>query len=270
VSALATSSDGDLVALTTLPSGPVRQNTVARWNGTSWQQLGGVFATPLASSSGFSSLVILPDGDIVVSGWVGTASTPYASVLRWNGSTWLGVPSAPSSPVSGLRPLANGDLLACGLSLDIGSGPVGNLARLTTTCPATVATSGTGCSGSAGINTLAATSLPWLGSTFSSTAMGLANLALGVAVLGLSPVSVPLAAIVPQGLPGCALLASPDLLTLDVVVAGTASLTLMIPQAPALVGQSLRQQLVALELGAAGDIAALSSTNALVLTFGAF
>lgn len=117
---------------------------------------------------------------------------------------------------------------------------------------------------------LASASLPWLGTTFVSTATGMPANGLALAVLGLGTASIPLAAILPQGAPGCTLLASPDLLTAYVTTGNQLSVTLPLPLVLSLVGAVLHQQIVPLELGAGGAITSLTASNRLTLVLGAF
>ena len=144
------------------------------------------------------------------------------------------------------------------------------VARLATTCPATVTPLGAGCTGAGGSPALTATSLPWLGATCRSRATGLPANSLAIEVLGYTSLSVPLAAILPQGVAGCMLTTAPDLLLLHLPNAGTVEMAL--PLAPSIVfaGFVLHQQVVALSLGPTFDIVALTSSNSLQLTEGWF
>ena len=99
---------------------------------------------------------------------------------------------------------------------------------------------------------------------------GVAVTALALSVLGFATTSVPLSTILPQGLPGCALLVSPDLLGLHIPTAGSVPTQLAIPNTVILAGQVFHQQVVPVELGLLGNITALTSTNALTLTIGSF
>jgi hypothetical protein len=76
--------------------------------------------------------------------------------------------------------------------------------------------------------------------------------------------------ILPQGVPGCTLLVSPDLLDLYVPAAGVVQTQLVIPNTVALAGGVLHQQVAPIELSGAGSITALTGTNALTLTIGSF
>ena len=63
---------------------------------------------------------------------------------------------------------------------------------------------------------------------------------------------------------------SPDELTLLLPNGGEVMTEIAIPDAQALVGIVLQQQVAVAELGAGGVVNAVTSTNALVLTIGSF
>ena len=63
---------------------------------------------------------------------------------------------------------------------------------------------------------------------------------------------------------------SPDLLGVHVPSAGSVTTQFAIPNTVVLAGQLVHQQIVPVELDAVGNIVALTSTNALLLTIGAF
>jgi len=119
------------------------------------------------------------------------------------------------------------------------------------------------------VMSLTATTLPWTGSTYRSVATGMPGNALALSVVGFTTLSIPLASILPQGVSGCSLFVSPDLFELYVPAGGLVSTQVAIPNAVVLAGQVFHQQVVPFELGAPG-ITALTSTNALSLTIGAF
>ncbi|MBZ0221193.1 MAG: hypothetical protein IT455_09875 [Planctomycetes bacterium] len=160
--------------------------------------------------------------------------------------------------------MAGGDFTTAGGAVSV------SLARLTTTCPAFATTLGTGCSGTGGANLLTATSLPWIGSTFRTRGTGMPSFAFVLNVTGFSTTSVPLPAILPQGGAGCSLLASPDVVDVLLPTSGIATAQLALPNALALVGQAFHQQMLPLEVDAQFNILALTSTNALTATIGAF
>ena len=265
VQALARLPNGDLVAGGAFTqAGGVGANRLAQWNGSAWSAIGD--ATGLVHA-----LWVLPGGDLVAAGtFSAIAGQPANAIARRRGSTWSAFGSGCDSQVWALQQAASGELLVGGNFSTAGGLASPRLASLTTTCPATATVTGAGCAGSGGSNVLAPTSLPWLGTTFTSVATGLPAVALAVHVLGSTTVAVPLAAVLPVGLPGCSLTVAPDVLDLRVPAAGTVSLSVPIPSSAAFLGLSLHQQVVALELSPAGDIAAVTSTNALQVVTGAF
>ncbi|HZN41654.1 MAG TPA: hypothetical protein VFD82_22815, partial [Planctomycetota bacterium] len=281
-SALGSGTSADVNALATLPSGDlvaggmfataggVSAIAIARWNGTTWSPLGW-----LGANSPVLALTTRPNGDLVAGGrftTMGGVSTTH--IARWNSAGWSPVSWWASGPgmndwVYALASRANGDLVAGGVFTVVDGAVSVYIAQLTTTCPATAASFGAGCTGSGGPNALTPTSLPWTGSTFRSVATGMPANALALAVLGFSTTSIPLSSIVPQGVPGCSLFVSPDLLDLYIPAGGTVSTQLAIPNTAVLAGQVFHEQVVPVELGVLG-ITALTSTNALSLTIGSF
>lgn len=262
---LALLANGTLVAGGTFTdAGGALANRVARWNGTIWQPLGTGLGGPV------DTLLPLANGDLVVGGSFSSAGgLPANGLARWNGSTWA--PLGPGSPqVADLTMAPNGDVVVVGAFVSLGAEAAQSVARFTTTCPATAVASGAGCTGSGGTNTLVAQSLPWLGSTFRSVANGLAASSLAVHVLGASPVSVPLPAVLPQASAGCVLQAAPDALAVVPTNAGTAAITLPLPNVSGLLGLVLHQQVVALELDPFANVVGASAGNALLLTLGSF
>ena len=92
---------------------------------------------------------------------------------------------------------------------------------------------------------------------------------IAVGVRGLSGAAVPLVNVLPQALPACDLYAAPDLLDLFLPSAGVVDWTWTLPNSPAIAGQVVFQQVVALDF-ATGPLTAATSTNRLTLTVGAF
>lgn len=172
--------------------------------------------------------------------------------------------------MSSLGRQANGDVAVGGAFTTVGTFNSGNLASLTTTCPALVVTHGAGCAGSGGSNVLTASSLPWLGSTFRATATGLPSTAIAITVSGLAPTSQPLPALIPQGVVGCDLLVAPELLSAAVPTGGVLDVQLPLPFAASVAGVLFYQQVVPFEVDALGNFVAVTSTNALQMTTGLF
>ena len=263
VSALATLPNGALVAGGPfIAAGSVAANQVALWNGTGWSALGPGISAPVRA------LATLPNGDLVT--WSGFGGAGAMHLARWDGTSWSALGPAMDSSVSAFTTLPNGDLVAGGLFTVVDNSVSAHVARLTTTCPAVAIPVGAGCTGSGGQNVLAVASLPWIGSTFRSVATGMPASGLAVGVLGLSTASIPMTAVLPQGVPGCTLLVSPDLLELYVPVAGSVTTQLAIPNSVALTGGILYQQVVPIELSGIGSITALTATNGLTLFLGTF
>jgi len=95
-------------------------NHLARWDGTSWQALGG------GTNGTVYSLLVRANGDLVVGGaFTATGGVPNYCVGVWNGSAWSSLPSNLNGPVSALAEMPNGDLVAGG-SFSL---PGGSIAR---------------------------------------------------------------------------------------------------------------------------------------------
>jgi hypothetical protein len=89
------------------------------------------------------------------------------------------------------------------------------------------------------------------------------------AVTGITQVSVPLQSILPQGRPGCSLLAAADITALVLPGAtGTVRSALSLPRSASLVGGSFFHQTVPFELDGQGALVAVRASNALALTIG--
>jgi hypothetical protein len=241
-------------------AGGLPANNIALWDGTSWSPLG-------AGTNGrVYALHVLPNGDVIAAGQFSNAGgVPAQGVARWNGSAWTAIGSGVSaSPpfVRAIAALANGDLLVGGAIVAAGGQQSPNLARLTTTCPATVLGTGPGCAG----NTLTAT-LPWTGSSWRSDASGLPNAALVAAVNGFATSSLPLAAVFATALPGCSLHVGPEVVDLILGANGAATFRFVIPNTQSLAGITFDHQMVPIALD---STLAVTATNALQLTVGTF
>jgi hypothetical protein len=258
VDALAVLPNGDLMAGGFFDrAGGVTALGLARWSAGAWSQVG--------YTGSCYSLLVLPNGQLVAGG---------QSIQRWNGTTWLPVSSHTLGGVSGFRvnglaSTTNGDLIAGGSFLTVGSQVSACLARFAPTCPALATPYGIACVGSAGPVTLVADNLPWAGSTFRATASGMAPGSLAFGLHSFLSAATPLAALHPAGGVGCDLLVSPDVAVLLLPVGGSVTSTLGIPTSPAFLGAVVRNQVVQIELDPTASITAITSSNGLVLTFGA-
>ena len=255
VNALVVDRNGDLIAGGSFRhAGALQVEHVARWNGTTWSPLAG--GIPLYS---VHALTLLPNGDIL-------AGAGSYAVQRWDGAQWSVVQNeAGPSVVRALASSPDGDVLVGG---DLGHATGARFVRLSTTCPASVTPFGAGCAGSGGLDQLAAATLPWIGSTFVADATGMPDPAFVISVQGFQPVAVPLASILPVGVPGCELLVSPDILGAQVSTNGSATIALPIPPTMSLVGQVQHLQAVALGIDANLAFTELTSSNALTFVIG--
>jgi hypothetical protein len=135
---------------------------------------------------------------------------------------------------------------------------------------------GAGCVGASGQVTLSASSLPWLGDTYTVTASNLAAAGLTFHLLGFSDSSwsggalpLPLQFLYPAGGFGCNLLVSPD--SPGIMTPGNASAfySIALPNDPTFAGYTLHQQALQAEFDAAQNITTLTSSNGLTISLGA-
>jgi hypothetical protein len=268
VYSFSTVGNGDLVAGGSfgIPGvGGVPSAGIARWNGVAWAPLG----PPL--DGGVYSLLQLANGDLVAGGtFTSVGAVPAKGLARWDGTTWSALDSGTNGYVRAVTRLANGDLLAAGTFSIAGSHVSSSLARLTTTCPAAAASYGVGCTGPAGPITLTATTLPWLGSTFSCSAAGIAPNAIAFGLFGLLPRATPLALLHPAGGVGCNLLLQADATWWLFPDHGTVRSLLAVPNDLALAGVVVHHQVLQAELDASLRVTSLTSSNALAITVGSF
>lgn len=271
VSSLKALANGDLIAAGAFTYiGGVSAYHVARWSGFTWQVLGpGIDMVALDVEQ-------LPSGDLVFGGGVpfSTAGSGFDGngVVRWDGTFWSEVDGGIGrvyDRVFGLEFL-QGELLALGRFNVAGSSVSSGIAKLASSCPATVASVGAGCSGSVGPVVMAADGLPWIGGSFDYRASGLPANSLAIEVRGFTQISMPLLALLAQAQPGCNLLVSADFTMLHVPQAGGVEASLSLPNTVALAGVVVLQQIVPIEFGTTGNIVAVTSSNALQLTIGSF
>lgn len=265
VDALCVLPNGDLVAGGRFTSGSL--TNVARWDGQAWQPMGAGLPSQV------TDLDALPNGDVLATHLhLDDAGLPVASPSRWNGATW--------TPIAGIQATGYGTASCSavqdrGLALVAGSFQAaqgvstGGIALLAAACPVAAVPAGSGCAGSAGAVQLTVQANAWLDSTYRARTTGLPALAIAVQVFGFSSVSLSLATVLPS-FPGCMLHVSPDVLLADLPTAGAVTAQWALPNSASLIGQSFRQQTVPFELAASGAIAAVSASNAVQLTIGAW
>ncbi|HEX6812732.1 MAG TPA: hypothetical protein VF384_13985 [Planctomycetota bacterium] len=258
--AIAIGPNGDVfVALSTTTA-----SNVKRWDGAAWNNFGGTLQGEVRA------LEALPNGDLVGAGRFATAGGVLVNnIARCDGIAWLPFGAGTNAQVDALAQLSDGSLAVGGRFAWAGGGPAVGFTRIVSSCAPAAVSFGNGCSGSAGPVVLGATALPWVGNTFRAVTTGVPATAVALAVSGFGTASIPLASLLPEGVAGCLLLVTPDLIEARLPVAGIATSTLAIPGSAALIGQTLHHQVVPVELGAAG-ITALTSSNGLTLTIGSF
>lgn len=83
--------------------------SVARWNGSAWTTLGGLF------DGSVFALTLLPSGELVAGGsFANVGTTPANNLARWNGTAWQAIGVGTNGPVNALTSLPNGDLVVGG------------------------------------------------------------------------------------------------------------------------------------------------------------
>jgi hypothetical protein len=238
---------------------------IARWDGLVWQPLASGVGSPIEGASA-TCLAQLPGGDVLVGGSI-TFNGSNHGFARWNGTMWT---YFGDGLVHDMAVDPRGEVVAVGNFLTVGGVASAYVQSLHPTCPATAVAGGLGCTGSGGPNVLTATSLPWLGTDHVAVATGMPLFGIAIEVFGFGTLAMPLSSLLPQGAPGCSLLVTPDVLLADVPVNGVLITSLSIPNAPALVGFVLHEQVVPLDIAASGALNALTATNRVTLTLGAF
>jgi len=89
-------------------------------------------------------------------------------------------------------------------------------------------------------------------------------------VLGFSAVTQPLSTLLPSAMAGCNLLVTADSIASAFPTAGMVATAVPIPNLPSLIGMGFRLQLVPFALDAAGNVLAVTSSNALAMSLGTF
>lgn len=266
VDALCVLPNGDLVAGGRFVSGPLAN--VARWDGQNWQAMG----TGLPSQ--VLDLDVLPGGGLLAThSNFDDSYQPVAAPSIWRGNVWTPLAEIEAASFhtvlrSAVHPL--GGVLVAGSFQSVQGASAGGLALVNAGCPATTTVTGVGCTGSAGAVQLAVTSLAWLGDSYRARTTGLPANSIVIQAFGLAAAAVPLATVLPQALPGCTLHVSPDVLLLDAPTAGAVTATWALPTTASLLGQSFRQQTIPFELSLSGAVQAVSASNAVSVTIGAF
>jgi trimeric autotransporter adhesin len=234
---------------------------VARWDGTAWHAMGLGFDTEAIAMLG------LPDGDVLAARPRLAGGVATNSLARWNGSAWFPVGEGVGAQgyATRLVPLANGNVLVTGEFGRAGPLAAGGLVELTPGCSLGAAPLATKCIGPGGPLFATAAADPQVGLTFVSQVSGCTTNSIAMAVFGFQPAllhwwNLPLA------LPGCSVLATPDVLVPSLPVAGVAAHALAVPSTPSLAGVVLWHQFAHLALNGVGSVSSIAVSNGFVLT----
>jgi hypothetical protein len=270
---LAVRPNDDLVAVGAFThANGLLSHRCARFMATGWAAMG----TAIADTSPVRAVHVLPNGDVAVGrGFHAPGTDPDPGISRWNGASWSGFDSGlaahdPALPVE-VRTIvqrADGDLVVGGRFSLAGGAISYGLASAASTCMPQALSYGTGCSSGAGPLVLTAETLPWAAAPFRTTTSGLDASSLCARVIGLTQLSSPLDGLLPQGQPGCSLLATLDIVDLWFPSAGVVHAWFALPPDPVLNGLTFFQQSVQLEFDAAGALVAVRGSNALAATIG--
>lgn len=273
---------GPVKALAILPNGDIvagggalfpSLDRIARWNGTAWTPWAPTsWLQPSSAGSGGAEvrgLQVLPNGDVVATGYFFGGTAGVRGAMRWNGTVWSALAATGSGYPTSLVRTANGDLLMAGVNRMDQTVSAG-FARLTTTCPATAVSYGAGCVGSAGVNQLTPTALPWIGSTYRARATGMPSLSFVAVLSGFTQVAVPLSLFLAEAGPACFGYVTGDVIDIVLPTAGVVTTQIAVPNQLALVGMQFHQYVVPFEFDAFGTLLAVTSSNALTVTVGHF
>jgi len=247
--------DGGLVVTGSfsLQGGPWRSPAMARWHGGAWTSI----ALP-GSISNIRALAELPNGDLVAGGNSATGD----ALLRFDGATWRPFVNGVHYWVAAIA-VQGSELVIAGDLQSVAGQRVDALARLASSCPATVTALGAGCVGSTGGQLTA--ERPWIGSRWATRGSGLPVGSLACAVLGFASTSVPLPTLLPIGRAGCSLRVVPAAQVFLPAPDGTAQRVVDLPDSAALLGVVLHEQWLVLD-----GAVELLATDALTVRLGAF
>lgn len=235
------------------------------WNGTDWTA---VTTTTVPGTGGLRNGKMTYDSlreRIVVHGGITSLGAFSASVWEFDGNDWserLPTPRPNGRTGAGLCHVAQlGTTVLFG---GYSGGVFGDTWIYQTNAPASATGFGIGCATSAGVPTLTAAPLPWLGGTVQFSLGNLPPTGLPFLLLGLSNTAwaggalpQPMAAF---GFPTCTLLVSPDASTFTL-----SPINLSLPNAPGFLGLQLHAQAAVLEPAGAGFGLGLSGATTLTL-----
>lgn len=256
--------DGDLLALGGFSIGGSFAPSLVRWDGVAWSFVGQFVGLT-------QRMIRLPNGDVLVAGRFSSVDGVTAgTVARWDGTTWSAEAIGSGGLVRALAFAGDGDVAVAGAFDSMDGEIASNFVRLVSVCAAETTTVGVGCAAAGTPSSYASVASPWIGSTFRARGSDVPAPAFAAVVTGYQSTSVPLASILPPSPSGCSLLVTPDAVELVAATASTLDADLAIPNLPSLVGAVLYQQLVFIELDAAGMPLRSSASNGLRITIGSF
>ena len=276
VHAFARMPNGDIIAGGAFTTATGIKN-IARWDGVAWRPFGNLHSSMHSTSpAGVQTLEVLPTGELLAGGTFDRAGTELVhNIARWDGSGWsrLGFGLNGDSPLTDIVKTIEFELDG---TIAVGGGftsigftlPSPRFAQHLTTCPATVTPIATTCTGPSGAVSLVANSMPWIGSTFHSTAIGFAPNALGVAIVGFGNTATPLSQSFATAVSGCDLNTSADAILLTLPQNGSSAYSIGIPRDPLFGNLTVYHQFLQLELTPQGQLGPVTSSNALALRVG--
>lgn len=253
---------------------------IAEWDGANWTTIATAIAAAGPVGASIYDMCDLADGSLVVGGIFTTInSVAAASVARWDGATWsslcgqMWANAVYEGFVYSLSWFEEGVLVVGGDYSHVNVAPVTtNAYGIANIDPAVLASATnvpSGCSGGGGLNTLTPVVLPWIGSTYTANATGLATSAGSVAIQLLGWTNPNIAIPLPDAVAGCLLLSSSEILTfLPAIVGGATQATFAFPFDPLLTGLTMFHQVGCVEVITGGQ--QITSTNGLQLTIGQF
>lgn len=233
-----------------------------RFNGANWTPLLAGWSIQLVDA-----MVKVPGGDLLLSCRLTNDSSALRRILRWNGVQASQIELLGGSALTtGMAMSPAGDAYVFGRFVAT-SRPAVNIMRLSTTCPATIASYGPNCVPGLALGAMRPA---WLGESIASTASGLPANGLAVNLYGFATAAVPLSSLLSLGTPGCDLLCSGEVAQLTTISSGTASLEIGLPHDPGLAGFVVYNQVLTLSADPAGAWVGFAATNGLAFTLGAF
>lgn len=183
---LGSGMNGDVLALTTLANGDVvaggvfttaggvTVNGVARWDGSSWSALGTGLDPFLPFGPSASTVIEMPNGDIVVGGsFTGVSGVTAPNIARFNGSSWQTLGNGLNGPVRDMT-LSGSDLIAVGTFVSSGGLPVNRVARWNGTSWSSLG-SGVGFLAASAVAVSPTTNTIYVGGAFSTAGGGAVN-----------------------------------------------------------------------------------------------